>query len=120
MSSAVIVNVTTCHTIPAVQLVRFVESEGYDGLRISRVVMRFMGLRRLDYLRYNKLVEIYLHMRRTRLCGQSSFAVPPARYRKMDGSWPSPMSFPGILDHDPMATGCRIALYPLTNDWVMI
>lgn len=43
MSSAVIVNVATCHTIPAVQLVRFVESEGYNGHRISRVVMRFMG-----------------------------------------------------------------------------
>lgn len=42
MSSAVIVNVTTCHTIPAIQLVRFIESEGYDG--ISWVVMRLMGL----------------------------------------------------------------------------
>jgi hypothetical protein len=43
MSSAVNVNVTICHTIPAVRLFRFLESEGYDGLRISRVVMRFMG-----------------------------------------------------------------------------
>ena len=40
MSSAVLMNVTTRHTIVAVQLVRFVKAEGNDWLRIGRVIGR--------------------------------------------------------------------------------
>lgn len=43
MSSTVIMNVATCHTIPAIELIRFVEGKGYDGHRISRIAMKLMG-----------------------------------------------------------------------------
>ena len=45
MSSAVIINVTTCNTTLAVQLVQLVKSVGYDRLRISWVVVGLIGLR---------------------------------------------------------------------------
>jgi len=36
-------NMTTCYTVLTVELIRFIESEGYDRLRVTRVVMRPVG-----------------------------------------------------------------------------